>query len=196
MKAILIGLGIGVALLAIAFYLVTATTRPSLASVSVAEAPWPAELLHLKSRLAAIDVPALSEEGSALHTHQHLSIFVHGEEVLVPAGIGIHEQYPAFISPLHVHDESGIVHIESPTVETFTLGQLFDIWGVRLDGACIGAYCTDDTNTLRIFVDGKAYLGGPRELELTPHAVIVITYGTDAELPSPIPSSYTFPAGL
>lgn len=196
MKAILIGLALGVGLLAIAFYIVTATTRPSLASVSVAEAPWPVEVLHLKSRLAATGVPVLSEEGSALHTHQHLSIFVHGRQVPIPAGIGIYEQYPAFISPLHVHDDSGIVHIESPTIERFTLGQLFDIWGVRLDAACIGAYCADDTNTLTIFVNGQEYTGEPRDLELTPHAVIVITYGTAAERPSPIPSTYAFPEGL
>jgi hypothetical protein len=33
-------------------------------------------------------------------------------------------------------------------------------------------------------------------LERFAHEEIVVTYGTAAELPDPIPSSYTFPPGL
>lgn len=195
MKPLVVGGVIGVALVGALVWWVTGNTKPSLASVSTAEAPWPAETEHLKSRLAAINLPALPEEGLALHTHQQLSVFVHGKPVPVPSGIGIHEQPPAFISSLHTHDETGIIHVESPTVETFTLGQFFDIWGVRLDSACIGAYCTDGDNTLSIFVNGEAYTGDPRTLELAAHEVIVIAYGTASELPNPIPSTYAFPDG-
>lgn len=195
MKPVVIGAAVGVLLLGVAFYFFVSSSRPSLASVSIAEAPWPAEVTYLKSRLAAIGLPALAEEGMVLHTHQHLDVFVHGEKVAIPSGIGIHEDAPAFISPLHSHDTSGVIHVESPTVETFTLGQFFNVWGVRLDAACIGGYCTDDTNALRIYVNGEVYTGDPRALELTPHGIIVVTYGTEAEIPNPVPKSYTFPEG-
>jgi hypothetical protein len=167
----------------------------SLASITSSEAPWSAETLHLKERLDAISLPALSQEGNALHTHQHLDIFIHGVVTPVPAGIGVHEVYPSFISPVHTHDTSGITHVESPTVQTFTLGQFFDIWGVRFSATCIGAYCADETNTLAVYVDGTKYEGDPRQIELTQHPEIVITYGTKAEEPAPIPASYAFPSG-
>src|SRR3989344_8947664 len=51
--------------------------------------PWQAEVDNLKARLDLIDLPALNEEGFAVHTHQHLDIFIDGEPVAVPAEIGI-----------------------------------------------------------------------------------------------------------
>jgi hypothetical protein len=57
----------------------------------------------------------------------------------------------------------GIIHVESPTVGKFYLGQFFDIWGVRLTSDCIGGYCTDATNTLTVYVNGEKYAGDPRQ---------------------------------
>jgi hypothetical protein len=167
----------------------------SLDSISTSEAPWAPETDHLKERLAAIHLPALSAEGTALHIHQHLDIFVHGKPVAVPTDIGIHNALPQFISPIHVHDTTGIIHVESPTVEKFYLGQFFDIWGVRLTADCLGGYCTDATNTLTFYVNGTKYVGDPRQMELTSHQEIVATYGTPSELPNPIPATFTFPQG-
>lgn len=167
----------------------------SLESVSTESAPWGNGDEHLRERLAAIKLPALSAEGQALHIHQHLDIFVHGSAVTVPANIGVHETVPAYISPLHVHDNTSIIHVESPTVETFTLGQFFDVWGVRLTATCIGGYCSDDANSLQLYVNGKKYEGDPRTLELAPHQELVLTFGTASEVPSPIPTSYVFPEG-
>jgi len=47
-----------------------------------------------------------------------------------------------------------------------------------------------------VYVDGKLETGNTTTLELFAHEEIVVTYGTEAELPDPIPSSYTFPPGL
>jgi hypothetical protein len=49
--------------------------------------------------------------------------------------------FAVVFSPIHTHDTSGIVHIESPTVRPFTLGQFFDVWGVRFTSDCIGGDC-------------------------------------------------------
>jgi hypothetical protein len=41
-----------------------------------------------------------------------------------------------------------------------------------------------------VYVDGQFATGDPTTLELFAHEEIVMTYGTEAELPDPIPSSY------
>ncbi|MGE5541095.1 MAG: hypothetical protein ACM3TU_02315 [Bacillota bacterium] len=170
--------------------------KPSASVAPLAtEAPWPAGEETLQARLAAAGLPALSQEGNALHIHQHLDILVHGKKIDVPPEIGVHESAPPFIAPIHTHDTTGIIHVESPTVETYTLGQFFEVWGVRLTESCLGGYCADATNTLRVYVNGKPYTGDPAALALDAHQEIVMTYGTSAEEPSPIPSSYSFPEG-
>src|SRR6476619_7075254 len=131
----------------------------------------------LRLRLRALGLPALGREGSALHVHQHLDMFVNGRRVAVPAGIGIGAAQ-GFISPLHTHDASGIVHVESPDVRTFTLGDLFDVWGVRLTRRCLGGYCARGAERLRVYVDGRQVAGEPRTLPLAAHAEIVVAFGT------------------
>ena len=157
-------------------------------------APWDANTTGLKARLAKINLPALSAEGTVLHIHQHLDIYVHGKPVTVPANIGI-DQAGGFISELHVHDTSGVLHVESPVKQDFNFGQFMDIWGVKYDSTHLGSYSADSTNKLRVFVNGTELTTDPRNLKLEVHQEIVITYGTDAELPSPMPASYTFPSG-
>lgn len=156
---------------------------------------WQAEISHLGDRLAAIGLPALKAEGTILHIHQHLDLFIHGQKKEVPAGAGINE-LALFISPIHTHDTTGIMHIESPVVQTFTLGQFFDIWGVRLTANCIGGYCKEGDSALHVFIDGKEVTSDPRMIELKSHQEIVVAYGTQSEVSSPIPTQYAFPEGL
>jgi hypothetical protein len=163
-----------------------------LPGMQCSEAPWPAERGHLRARLAMIGLPALPEEGTALHLHQHLDIFIRGRSAPVPAGIGI-DAFERFIAPIHTHDDAGVVHVESPTRQPFTLGQFFDIWGVRLTATCVGGYCVQDGKKLQAFVNGQAVTGDPRAIVLGSHQEIVIAYGSDDELPHPMPSRYSFP---
>jgi hypothetical protein len=156
--------------------------------------PWPPEIDHLRERLTAIGLPALSSEGTALHIHQHLDIFIHGNSVAVPPSIGI-SGFAGFISQLHVHDSTSVIHVESPTIQTFTLGQFFDVWGVKFTADCIGGYCADATSTLKMYVNGDLYSGDPRLLALSAHQEIVVVYGTPEETPKTIPSAYVFPDG-
>jgi len=121
---------------------------------------------------------------------------VNGTKEVVPAQIGIITSPQVVFSPLHTHDTSGIIHVESPTVRSFTLGEFFDVWGVRFTPTCVGGYCNQGDQTLRVYVDGQPATGNPTWLKLFAHEEIVVTYGTQAQLPDPIPSSYTFPPGL
>jgi hypothetical protein len=171
-----------------------ATSPDALSGIQTGNAPWIAETANLRDRLKQIGLPALSVEGSALHTHQHLDIFIHGKPIAVPAGIGVN-QAAGFISPIHTHDDTSIIHVESPTIQTFTLGQFFDIWGVRFTQNSIGGYVADQTDQLHVYVNGQLYQDDPRNLALVAHQEIVIAFGTSVELPNPIQSSFAFPSG-
>jgi hypothetical protein len=168
---------------------------PALPGELVGPAPWPRNVARLRARLAAIGLPALAEGGTRLHIHQHLDVFVHGRRVRVPAGIGI-DAAGRFVSPLHTHDSTGVVHVESPTVQLYTLGELFAVWGVRFTPSCLGGDCAGGGSGLRVFVDGRPVAGDPLLVPLEEHEEIVVALGTPAELPKPVPSSYAFPAGL
>lgn len=41
------------------------------------------------------------------------------------------------MSPLHTHDTSGTIHVESNQIRNFTLGNLLHIWGINLDNKSV-----------------------------------------------------------
>jgi hypothetical protein len=172
-----------------------ATGQGSLAGLQTGPAPWGPNTADLAQRLAAAGLPPLSPfEGTAVHIHQHLDLYVDGHKVPVPAGIGIN---PAVgFAPLHTHDASGVIHVESPTVRTYTLGEFFAVWGVRFTPSCLGGYCAGGGRRLRVYVDGRPYAGDPTALALEAHQELVVAFGTAAQLPSPVPSTYRFAPGL
>jgi hypothetical protein len=172
-----------------------ATGTGALPGLQTGPAPWSADTADLAGRLRAIGLPPLSPtEGTAVHLHQHLDLYVDGRKIPVPAGIGID---PAVgFAPLHTHDASGVIHVESPTVRGYTLGQFFAVWGVRFSPSCLGGYCAGGDRRLRVYVNGTADRGDPTMLTLAPHQEIVVAFGTAAQLPSPIPSRYRFAPGL
>ncbi len=165
-------------------------TEGNLAGLQTGPAPWNTGLDTLPDRLDPLGVHALTNEGEVVHIHQHLDIYVNGRKVRVPSQIGIYDGQ--FLTELHTHDATGIVHVESPTKRTFDLAQFFGVWGVRLTPSCVGGYCKELT-PWRIYVNGKPYTGDPRTLVLRPHQEIAVVIGTP---PKTIPSKYKFPAGL
>ena len=150
--------------------------------------PWPSESNLLPERLAPAGLHALTMEGTALHIHEHLDLYVNGSRVTVPAFVGI-DQQAGFLTELHTHDASGIVHVESPVPKSFTLGQFFCEWGVKLTATCLGRY----RGHLSWWVNGERKRGNPAQLVLRPHQEIVIAAGRP---PTTVPASYPFPAGL
>jgi hypothetical protein len=149
---------------------------------------------QLQQRLRALDIPLLSAEGEVLHIHQHLDVFVSGKPASVPAGIGI-DPGGNFISPLHTHDDSGVMHVESPTKTTFTLGQFFGVWGIPLTSTRLGGLKIGSGKLLRAYVNGKPFTRDPGSIQLAAHQELVVAYGTKAQMPTSVPSSYDFPAG-
>jgi hypothetical protein len=62
----------------------------------------------------------------AEHIHPLLTINIDGQNVPIPAGIGIG---PDGNLPIHTHDSSGIIHVESTKKLPFRLQDFFTIWG-------------------------------------------------------------------
>ena len=162
------------------------------------KAPWPAEYASLPDRLAPLQLSSLGAQGTALHIHQHLDIFVNGKRVTVPALVGIYANgnpsQGGFFVELHTHDTSGIIHLEAPKAGAFTLGQFFGVWGVRLSSRCIGGYCAAPGKPLKFYVNGKRFAGDPNNIVLREHQEFAIVYGKP---PAKIPSKYDWgPSGL
>jgi hypothetical protein len=162
----------------------------NLIGLQTGPAPWNPGLDTLPDRLAPLGLNDLTTEGQVTHIHQHLDIFVNGKKEPVPAGIGIYDGQ--FLTELHTHDSSGIMHVESPTKRTFDLAQFFGVWGVRLTPSCVGGYCKELT-PWQLYVNGVRYQGDPRTLVLKAHQEIVFVIGTQ---PAKIPSSYKFAPGV
>ena len=81
-------------------------------------------------------------------------------------------------------------------MRTFTLGEVFGVWGVRLTRRCLGGYCASGADRLHVYVGGRERAGDPRLLHLAPHAEIVVAFGTPRQLPRPLPSRFAFAPGL
>ncbi|MGH9965245.1 MAG: hypothetical protein ACRD5E_10515, partial [Nitrososphaeraceae archaeon] len=60
-------------------------------------------------------------EFTMFHIHAHLDIFVDDKPFKVPSQIGIDPEGRCLYW-LHTHDDSGIIHIESPVERQFTIG--------------------------------------------------------------------------
>lgn len=129
------------------------------------------------------------EQGVKYHIHQHLAVFVNGRQLRIPAGAGIaaprleeHLASGLFVDNafngclyfLHVHANDGIIHVESPSKRTFTLGQFFDIWQQPLGPDQVGPA----TGAVVAFENGKRFRGSPRDIPLLAQAVIQLDVGT------------------
>ena len=128
--------------------------------------PWPAPH-DVAARVANAGLD-LGPMGMAEHYHPHLRIIINGNEVPVPANIGVDPATGA-MSALHTHETDGTIHIEADTVgEVFTLGQLFIQWGVKLTPTQIGGVEAQDGQKVMVTSNGAPAAGDPMNLRLQP----------------------------
>jgi hypothetical protein len=111
-------------------------------TLNTGPAPWPSPD-NVADRIDAAGLPSSSTESLNVHYHSHVDIFVDGKSEPVASSIGREDQ--SLFSPLHTHATSGLIHIEAPEEQNFTVAMLFTEWGVRLTNDCIGGYCSPDT---------------------------------------------------
>ncbi|SHL95523.1 hypothetical protein [Actinacidiphila paucisporea] len=165
-----------------------ADDKPAASSVK-----WPAPP-DASAQTKAAGLPMLGQEGQVLHIHSHLDVFMDGKAVTVPAQIGI-DAAKQQISPLHTHDTSGVVHIESPVQAEFTLGQFMTEWSVPIGSNILGTFKTGGGKELHVYVNGKEQTGDPASIKLAAHEEIAIVYGAPADRVQ-VPSAYSWPEGL
>jgi hypothetical protein len=123
-----------------------------------------------------------STEQVAYHIHAHLAVFVNGHSRPIPLGIGV-------VSPqvsdgfaqashcyywLHTHVQDGIIHIESPTKQTYTLKQFFDEWQQPLTTSQVAGA----KGTVTAYLNGTKVNGDPGKISLSSHADIQLDVGT------------------
>ena len=122
------------------------------------------------------------------HKHLHLSIFINGQNYTVPALIGITDNCFYW---LHTHDNTGIIHIESPVKRNFTLGNFFDIWKQKFSNTQILNNTADSNHPLNVYVNGTKVPNSTNfgNINLHAHDVIAIVYG---KTPNIILSKYNF----
>jgi hypothetical protein len=119
------------------------TQRNSTATFDpVSQGSWPPNYDNLAAAITALGLPTA---GVATHYHVHITLYVTSNgksyRVPIPQNIGI-DQATQTESPIHTHDDKGIIHIESSKAKfTAPLQDVFDIWGVRFDSRCVGGYC-------------------------------------------------------
>jgi hypothetical protein len=107
------------------------------------------------------------------HDHVLLSVLVGGEPMAVPEGIGMNpklwhdhslDQYgPSGISPMHTHDTSGTIHIESTIEREYTVGELLKVIG--MDPETVTGM-TVDGNEVADFLNHEMKRGEKIQLEV------------------------------
>jgi hypothetical protein len=142
--------------------------------------PWKPNYKQLPQRVEAMGLPGFNE--TTFHIHAWLHIYDDGKPVQVPANIGI-DPITQFLSPLHTHDTSGIIHMEADQEYDFTLGQFIDVWGVKFADDQIGSLKSKGSDQqLQVYVNGQL-LKDPVNVVMREHDNIVIGYGKPGSFP-------------
>ncbi|GGH92721.1 hypothetical protein ACFFGR_06650 [Arthrobacter liuii] len=174
----------------------TATASVPATPAAPAATGWSLDPAGGNARIKAAGLDVLNAEGTADHYHAHLDVLVDGKAVPVPAYIGFSFSaagQPNGISALHTHDTSGIIHVEAPTAGlAYTLGQVLTEWGV-MDGQDATGTPHGGTGGWSAYVNGVRQDGPITGVVLKAHDEVVLSYGA---APSPVPATYSFPAGL
>ena len=107
--------------------------------------------------LSSTSGPPTSSNKMVLHNHVNLNVTYNGQALTVPEHIGMIQIGKADdpllygdrsldkygmegMSPLHTHDVSGTIHVESNTMRDFSLGEFLDIWkGSEVNGKTVQA---------------------------------------------------------
>jgi hypothetical protein len=127
---------------------------------------------------------------AAIHLHSLISIYKDGKRRGLPANIGRLGCYHAY--ELHVHDVTGIIHMETDLPKKFKLGQWFSLWGQPLSRTGTAGLA----GPVRFYVIEKGTVtrfdGNPYDIEMVAHREILIVAGTEMSV---VPR-YQWPSGL
>jgi hypothetical protein len=126
------------------------------------------------------------------HIHEHLTILINGKQRVVPALIGA--RLPDGFLPIHTHDTTGIIHVETTVVRPFTLGDFFAVWGKPFNSQQILGRQVDANHKIVMTVNGRVRKSFDNWV-LHNHDDIVISYQLRSK-PAPRLTPYVWPPGF
>jgi hypothetical protein len=121
----------------------------------------------------------------AYQAYAHLQIDRRGRPQALPGGIGLVTPVPQVTGTvttfsanlcsywIHTHAANGLIDVDTPAPETFTLGDLFDIWGQPLSARRVA----DLHGAVTAIVNGHRWHGSPRTIPLREHESIELAVG-------------------
>ena len=134
----------------------------------------------------------------AYHVHAHVSLYVNGEQIAIPAGLGVVNPiltngYVNFdvtkcFYEIHTHDATGVIHLHANAGANrpLTLGQVFDVWGQTLTRENVAG----QLGRVTVFVDQQRYDGDLRSIVLSAGTLVSLQVGS----PLVAPPRFVIPA--
>jgi hypothetical protein len=113
-------------------------------------------------------------EQLAFHNHAHLSIYIDGKNVSLPAQVGITNNCFYW---LHTHDTTGVIHMEAPKPVKLTLGTFLQLWRDQFSRLQYQDQLSSTTGWT-VYIDGKPYNGDFNKIELKSHELITLAYNS------------------
>jgi hypothetical protein len=100
------------------------------------------------------------DDHNSLDTHNHvqLAIIINETQIEIGPNIGIGDPGCNGMKGIHTHDDSGKLHIETPSPMPAPLGAFFEIWGESFDDQEIMGHIADDEHEVVLTVNGEVNL--------------------------------------
>jgi hypothetical protein len=122
-----------------------------------------------------------SLEHSDFHIHAHVTIYVDGNKVPIPAQVGIAPD-GSCLYWLHTHSSDGVIHIEAPNGFSITLKNFLDIWEQRFQQLGYPSQL-DQPGGWQVYVNGKPFTGDLRTIPLQSHTLITLAFNSPGVQP-------------
>jgi hypothetical protein len=123
-------------------------------------------------------------EQSASHYHALVYIYINGEQVQVPQGVGIASGSSCFYW-MHTHDTTGVIHIEAPNGRDFTLGNFLDIWSTKFTQ--LGYHNElSSADGWMVYIGSQKYNGDFHNIVLKSHMIVTLAYNSPGVKPNTI----------
>ena len=141
-------------------------------------------------------------EQTAYHHHVHLTVYINGQQVPFPAGMGIagDQTNPTCFYWLHTHATDGIIHIEAPAQHSFSLKNFLDIWQNFASSNSQYTFPTQLslTDGWTMYVNGKKVTGDFSKIDISSdqawHELITLVYNSPNAKPDML-GSYNWQPG-
>lgn len=100
----------------------------------------------------SVALSCTTEAAAKYHYHATLTVYINDEQQTIPANTGVKT---TCMNPIHTHDATGLVHVESPVERDFTLGDFFAVWDEPFNSSQILNQTVDATHRVRMTVNGQ-----------------------------------------